>query len=73
MFTLIAVVVVMAGAAVWEGIWLARRKQWKAMAVSTALWLFATVYAGLVISGITLINPNKIMIALLDLLYSRLN
>lgn len=72
MFTLIAVVVLMVAAAAFEGIRLAKQKQWKAMAVATALWIFATTYAALVISDITLINPNKIIIALLDLLYSRI-
>ncbi len=73
MFTLIAVVVLMTGAAAWEGVILAKRKRWKVMAVTTALWLFATTYTALIISDITLVNPNKIIIAVLDLIYSRFN
>ena len=70
MVTLIAVVVLLAGAAAWESILLARQKQWKALVVAAGLWLFATVYAALVVSEVNLLNPNKIIIALLDLLYS---
>jgi hypothetical protein len=73
MFILITVIALMAGAAAWQGVRLARQKQWKAMAVVSALWVFATTYSALVISEITLINPNKIIVALLDLLYSRFN
>ena len=62
----------MVGAAAWEVTRLLRRRQVKAAAVVTALWLFATTYAAVVISDIALINPNKIIIALLDLLYSSL-
>lgn len=71
MFTIIVVVVLLLGAAAWEGRLLARKKQWGELIVATAIWLFATAYAAVVISPVTLINPNKVIIALLDLLYSR--
>ncbi|HOL17534.1 MAG TPA: hypothetical protein PLY40_04530 [Bacillota bacterium] len=72
MLTLIAVVALLAGAGAWEVILLSRRARSRKMtALVAALWLVATLYAAVVVSEIELINPNKIIIALLDLIYSR--
>lgn len=72
MFTLIAVVVLLAGVGAWEVVLLTRRAEPRKMtALVAALWLMATLYAAVVVSEVNLINPNKIIMALLDLVYSR--
>ncbi len=72
MFILIAVVALLVGVGAGEVVLLSRRAEPRKMTVLVAaLWLVATLYAAVVVSEANLINPSKIIIALLDLVYSR--
>ncbi len=72
MLTIILVVTLLLGLGAWEAKKLVRLRKWGELIVASAIWLFATTYAALVMSPFNLINPNRVIISVLDFIYSSL-